>query len=89
MHNPGEWDNRGNSRVHITAFAGMMGLRFNADSLPSGERVFYGMRTLHTGGFRGWIYNYFLTTEGIGIAYLALIGLITFVSARQPKRTSA
>lgn len=89
MRNSGEWDNRGNSSVHITAFDSMMGLRIDAGSLPSGERAFYGMRTLHTGGFRGWIYDLFLTAAGIGIVYLALIGLITFVSARLPKRTSA
>lgn len=83
-----EWDKRGNSSVHITAFDGLMGLRIDADLLPSGEKAFNAMRTLHNGSYPGWVYDVLLTLSGIGIVYIALISLITFLAARLPTRTA-
>ncbi|ASJ72616.1 PepSY-associated TM helix domain-containing protein [Granulosicoccus antarcticus] len=85
MRTTSEWAEHGNSRVHITAFDGMMGLRVDASTSSLGEKAYQAMRTVHTGGFDGWLYDVFLSIIGIGMTYIGLSGFTTFISHRLPR----
>ena len=78
LRNKDEWAQTGNSRVHITGYDGMMSMRIDAQQLPAGERLFQAMRTVHTGGYDGWVDNLLLSIIGIGMMSVGLIGFLSF-----------
>lgn len=78
-----EWNADGNSSVQITVPDGYMDLRIEAAELPGGERAYNFMTPLHTSRFGGWVYDVVQTIFGLGLAWLALLGLASFV--RKPK----
>ena len=86
LRNQGEWSATGNSRVHITGYDAMMGMRIDALQLPAGERFFLAMRALHTGDFGGWFYKLILSVTGVGMSLVGLLGFVAFVKGRRKRR---
>ena len=78
LRRPGDWSEGGSGHVQITAADGYMDLRIDGRRLPAGERLWNMVAPLHTGAFGGWGYRLLLTLFGLGLIYLAVVGLVTF-----------
>lgn len=83
VRNSGEWSERGNSVVHINEVDGYMDIRIDARTLPFGERALYLMQVLHRSALGGRFYDVFLSFVGLGLVYLGVIGLLSFVKGRK------
>ncbi len=74
-----EWNVEGNSSVQITASDGYMDLRIAAQDYLAGERFYNLMGALHTSQLGGLIYQVMQTVVGLGLAWLAVLGLAAFM----------
>ncbi|MGO4908353.1 PepSY-associated TM helix domain-containing protein [Pseudorhodobacter sp. W20_MBD10_FR17] len=79
----GEWADAGNSSVQITVPDGYMDIRIDATQLPAGERTYNLLAALHTSQLGGRLYDIIQTVLGLGAAWLALLGLVSFI--RKPR----
>jgi uncharacterized iron-regulated membrane protein len=78
-----EWNVTGNSSVQITSPGGYMDLRIDARELPLGERAYNLLKALHTSQIGGTLYALVQTVLGLGLAWLAALGFISFI--RKPR----
>jgi uncharacterized iron-regulated membrane protein len=79
----GEWAETGNSRVQITVPDGYMDIRIDATNLPAGERTYNLLAALHSSKLGGLFYAVIQTVLGLGAAWLALLGFVSFM--RKPR----
>lgn len=86
LRNSGDWTDAGSGQVQITAAEGYMDLRIDGRHLPPGERAWNAVAPVHTGAVRGWVYQALETGVGLGLLYLGVIGLMSFLKAAFPRR---
>lgn len=79
----GEWAYTGNSSAQITVPDGYMDIRIDATALPAGERTYNLLAALHSSQLGGRVYDIMQTVFGLGLAWLALLGLVSFI--RKPR----
>ncbi len=83
----GEWSGSGASSVTVTSFDGYMDLRIDAKTLPAAERLYNFSGALHRSDVGGVLYNVIQSMIGLGLIYLAVLGLFSLVrSAVGPDR---